>query len=156
MQSLRPPITLSSKAFGRTYANKLEVLEAADLSVQPLPDAPCINVVALTSPSAIFSGLVTAINNNPNYNDQKEHENCSMVASKNQYGTPNYDEEDCQLSVQLLPFMELEAERNSSHTDSIHRIVENPVAINDQYTSIDGQNIEYNFTDLNKDLTNEK
>ena len=40
-----PQNPLDSKAFRRYYANKIEVLEANDLSLQPSTSAPCINVL---------------------------------------------------------------------------------------------------------------
>ncbi|KAG5672125.1 hypothetical protein PVAND_002280 [Polypedilum vanderplanki] len=43
--ALAPQIQLDPKAFRRYYANKIEVLEAGDLSLKPSPSAPCINVL---------------------------------------------------------------------------------------------------------------
>lgn len=43
--AIAPQNPLDSKAFRRYYANKIEVLEANDLSLQPSTSAPCINVL---------------------------------------------------------------------------------------------------------------
>lgn len=45
MVSLAPQIPLDSKAFRRFYANKVDVLEAKDLSVKPCIHTPCLNVL---------------------------------------------------------------------------------------------------------------
>lgn len=44
LEILRPPVILCPKEFSRIYANKIAVLEAGDLSIQPPPGTPCINV----------------------------------------------------------------------------------------------------------------
>uniref|UniRef100_A0A1A9X1C6 Uncharacterized protein n=1 Tax=Glossina brevipalpis TaxID=37001 RepID=A0A1A9X1C6_9MUSC len=46
MQTLRPPLLLCPKDFSRTCADKLDVLDAGDLTEQPLSGVPCINISA--------------------------------------------------------------------------------------------------------------
>lgn len=41
---IAPHVVLDSKAFRRSYANKIEVYEVNDLSTHPTTSAPCINV----------------------------------------------------------------------------------------------------------------
>ncbi|KAL7019979.1 hypothetical protein ACKWTF_011328 [Chironomus riparius] len=43
--AIAPQNLLDSKAFRRYYANKIDVLEANDLSLRPSTSAPCINVL---------------------------------------------------------------------------------------------------------------
>jgi hypothetical protein len=39
-----PPLLLLAKDFTKTYGDKLEVLQADDLSMNPCVEEPCINV----------------------------------------------------------------------------------------------------------------
>lgn len=44
LTNIHPTITLDYKVFRKVYANKMEVLEANELSVIPTTSYPCINV----------------------------------------------------------------------------------------------------------------
>uniref|UniRef100_A0A1B0AHD6 Uncharacterized protein n=1 Tax=Glossina pallidipes TaxID=7398 RepID=A0A1B0AHD6_GLOPL len=59
MVTLRPPLLLCPKDFSRRYNNKLDVLEAGDLSEQPPVGIPCINISALASVATSMAKLAS-------------------------------------------------------------------------------------------------
>lgn len=59
MLTLRPPLLLCPKDFSRRYNNKLDVLEAGDLSEQPPVGIPCINISALASVATSMAKLAS-------------------------------------------------------------------------------------------------
>ncbi|KAL9898320.1 uncharacterized protein ACN427_006525 [Glossina fuscipes fuscipes] len=59
MLTLRPPVLLCSKDFSRRYINKLDVLDAGDLSEQPPLGIPCINISAVASVATSMAKLAS-------------------------------------------------------------------------------------------------